>query len=340
MAHRRWSVHELAEAFHLAYAADFVVANDLVDDNDRSGSELAARVHADPVVVSRMLQLLALRTDLVVQGRHGFRRGPGLDRAGRAAINHYVGAYGPNAAALSKILASVDHGRGLANEDRYALAFHDVPGAGAALLPDLLRRLGLGTTLDLGCGTGQLLVEMAQGDPGFTGFGVDINPAMVRAAHERRDASNVAAHRVQFFVGDAGDPATAVPAEVLQGTKVVVAASLLNELFHPDTTPAVRCLQALRTALPGRALIVADYYGSLGHIGDPTPEQALHDWIQLISAQGVPPPDLPSWEAVYHQAGCALVYAFEDNKARAFVHVVRLAPADSEATGEHPPSQP
>ena len=37
-------------------------------------------------------------------------------------------------------------------------------------------------------------------------------------------------------------------------------------------------------------LVIADYYGVLGHTSDPPPRLALHDWIQLISAQGMPPP--------------------------------------------------
>jgi len=311
MRRKRWSASELAEAFHLAYAADFVVANDLIDDNDRSGDELAARANVDPLVVSRLLELLALRTDLVVQGPKGFRKGAGLGRAARALINQYVGAYGPNAAALPEILASVARGRDLVNRERYALAFRDVSGAGVALLPDLLRKLNLGTTLDLGCGTGQLLVEMARGDPRFRGFGLDINPAMVRAARQRLDTNDVADGGVRFFVGDASDPATGIPQEVLEETQVVVTASLLNEFFHPDASPAIRCLQALRTTMPGRVLVVADYYGSLGYVPDPSPQQALHDWVQLLSSQGVPPPDLSGWEYVYREAGCALVYAIE-----------------------------
>lgn len=321
----RWSAWELAEAFHLAHAADFVVDIDLLDETERSAEELAATAGVDPRLLRGLLELLACRTDLVARGPRGFRKGSGLGVVEEAMLHQYVGAYGANAAALAGILASPGSGREATDRGRHAVAFARVPGPGAALLPDLLTKLDLGSVLDLGCGTGELLTRLAGGDDGFRGWGVDSNPAMLALAEERLRASSAAEGQVRFFVGDVTDLAGAVPADVVAEVATVVAASLLNEFFDPDSATAVRWLRSVSRVLPGRVLVVADYYGALGHVPDPPPRRAIHDWIQLISSQGVPPPDLPGWEAVYVAAGCALLHAVEDTDAGVFIHFVRLA---------------
>ena len=52
----------------------------------------------------------------------------------------------------------------------------------------------------------------------------------------------------------------------------------------------------------------------------------LHDIVQVISAQGIPPPDLEKWVAIYHAANCQLVHAYEGESSGIewFIHVVQL----------------
>lgn len=58
-----------------------------------------------------LLELLAARAEAVVRGACGCRKGPGLGRLEEAMILQYVGAYGPNAAALPRVLADPEVGR-------------------------------------------------------------------------------------------------------------------------------------------------------------------------------------------------------------------------------------
>jgi SAM-dependent methyltransferase len=322
MPERRWSAEDLAEAFHLAHAANHLVDIDLLDEVERSVDELAAARGLDPAVLGGMLEFLAARTDLVSRGDTGFRVGPGLGPVERGTIDQYLGAYGPNVAALPDVLTGSVDGRSLTDRVRHARAFAGAPGAGAALLPDLLARLGLDHVLDLGCGSGELLAELSGRDPAFHGHGVDANPGMIDVALARA----LPADRVRFSVGDVTDPQTCVPDDVRTATEVLVASNLLNEFFGTSGA-AADWLRLLGKAFPGRVLVVVDYYGVLGHSADPVPHLALHDWIQLISAQGVPPPDLDGWQSVYRQAEAELLHAIQDVRASVFIHLVRLPPA-------------
>jgi SAM-dependent methyltransferase len=322
MPERRWSAADLAEAFHLAHAANYLVDAGLLDDQEHPVGKLAAARGLDPVVLGGMLEFLAARTDLVSRGETGFSAGPGLGPAARGVIDQYLGAYGPNVAALPDILSGAVNGRSLTDRGRHARAYASGAGAAAALLPGLLGKLGLDHVLDLGCGSGELLAKLAGRDPAFHGHGVDANPDMIDVALAR----DLPANRVRFTVGDVTDPQTCVPDDVRAAAEVLVASSLLNEFFGTSGA-AAGWLRLLGGAFPGRLLVVVDYYGVLGHSADPPPHLALHDWIQLISAQGVPPPNLDGWQSVYRQADCRLLHAIQDPKTSVFIHLVRLPSA-------------
>jgi SAM-dependent methyltransferase len=318
-----WTAWELSEALHLAHALDHVIATELLDDVERTSEVLATRHGEDPRLLACLLDLLAARTDAVVRTDAGYRKGPGWGPVEEALILQYVGAYGPNAAALPRILACPEVGRGLVDRARHALAYDRAPGAGVVLLPDLLRTLGRSAVLDVGCGTGALLVEMARAEPSFRGWGVDASNAMIEKARARA-RSVVPQASLSFRVCEPDLPAAAIGDAALGAVDTVVASSVLNEFFHPDDGPVVAWLAALGAALPGRLLVVADYYGVLGRVAHPPPGRALHDWMQLISGQGVPPSDRAGWESAYDRAGAHLVHAEEDLAAGVFIHLVQL----------------
>jgi hypothetical protein len=129
---------------------------------------------------------------------------------------------------------------------------------------------------------------------------------------------------VRILPGDALSIAAALPREIAAEVRTVTASQFVNELFGRGPARAIRWLRALRRALPGRTLLVADYYGRLGTGHDAPRELLLHDYAQLISGQGVPPPDVDGWNAVYTAAGCRLAHALHDSRTTLFIHVIVL----------------
>jgi hypothetical protein len=72
-------------------------------------------------------------------------------------------------------------------------------------------------------------------------------------------------------------------------------------------------------------LLIGDYYGQLGHRRPPRSHTlAMHDFAQVISGQGIPPPDLASWKQIYRAARCSLVHVIQDHEASFFVHLLKL----------------
>jgi Methyltransferase domain len=317
---------DLAEGFHLACALLALDRRGILPSLDRptTVAELARRHDVDRDVLQAALELLATRTDLIARSGSKFRRTSRYDGYACFAICQYVGAYGPNAAALDRILCKPPLGRRLVDRKSHAVAFRDIPSLSGVLIADLVMQLGFNDVLDLGCGTGLLLAELAGRVAEFRGWGLDSNPAMCAAARARLKAT-AGASQVTIFCGDGRRPQRVIPPLVTKRVRTLTAASLANELFARGSRAAEQWLVRLKKAFPGQVLLIGDYYGQLGQRRPPRSRMlALHDFVQIISGQGMPPPDLASWKKIYRAAQCSLVHVIEDDEASFFVHLVKL----------------
>ena len=79
---------------------------------------------------------------------------------------------------------------------------NDIKGQHArSLYPVMLKKLSelpYHTALDLGCGTGSILLPLAQ--EGFDVIGVDLSPEMLTEADHKAMEADVAAKRGQIFI--------------------------------------------------------------------------------------------------------------------------------------------
>ncbi len=96
-------------------------------------------------------------------------------------------------------------------------------------------------------------------------------------------------------------------------------------MFGAGSSGAVAWLAGLGKALPGRPMLIEDYYGRLaGKKGEAHGPTLLHDYVQLISGQGIPPAGLSEWRKIYAAAGCRLIHVTEDTSSTRFIHIVVL----------------
>jgi len=318
----RLSALDLAEALHLARAVatlhDLGVLTSLATPS--TAGEMAKKHRLDAVMLRGMLDYIAARTDLVRKRSDRFAVTRNYDKSARFLLDVYALAYGRNATQLAGLLRHPSRAHDAVDRRRLTRAFDTTGRPQARALPAIIRQLGFHHVLDLGCGTAALLIALANGDPAFAGWGVEIDPAMCRAARANLRAAGVA-DRVGLFEGDATRPCF-LPAEVRSEVQAVVASQLANALTAAAT---VAWLRRLRRLFAGRPLLIADYYGRLGtSTARLHRETWLHDYAQLISGQPVPPPDRDAWHQLYAAAGCRLVHVMEDPRTTLFVHVVVL----------------
>jgi SAM-dependent methyltransferase len=322
----RWRVFDLVEAFQLAHAV--AALHDLglfaVLQRPTTAAELAARYKLDAGLLRGLLEYVAARTELLRKTGARFVTTRDYTGEARFLLDLYAGAYGGNAAQLAKLLRDPARAPRAVDHTRHARAFDAVDAAPLGFLPELIRRLELNHVLDLGCGNGAVLLELAGHDADFVGWGLDLNPAMCRVARTRLRAARLD-RRVRILQGDCTRLRSALPAEVRAQVRAVTASNVANEMFAAGHARAVAWLRSMRKALPDRPLLLADYYGRLGQkTRRPARETLLHDYAQLISGQGVPPATAAEWRSIYARAGCQLVHVVEDKATTRFIHILRL----------------
>jgi SAM-dependent methyltransferase len=324
----RWTTADLVEAFHLAHAVwtlhDLNVLASL--QRPSTARALATKHRLDARLLQGVLEYVAERTDLVRKEKTRFVAAEDYSQRSRFLLDLYAGAYGTNAVQLGRLLAKPARAPGAVDRRRHARAFAHSGPAAVAWLTSFVEQLEWNHVLDLGCGPANLLVQLAQDDPQFEGWGLDANPAMCKAARARLRAASASA-RVKILQGDARHPRDAVPPAVRSAVRALVARQVANEMFGDGPSGAIDWLTELREAFPDRPLLIEDYYGHLGtkHSDEQHRPTLLHDYAQLISGQGIPPGGLPEWRKIYAAAGCRLAHVTEDTSSTRFIHVVVLS---------------
>jgi SAM-dependent methyltransferase len=322
----RLSLRDAVEGFHLAGVVRGLDQLGVLDAMECSATpaELAATTGVDADLLGVMLEFLAGRTNLVQRDEGSYRVTTEWSDYARACVRQYVGAYGRLATHVVGLLRDPSTGPRLIDQDEHARSYRRAPTA-SSLVADLILQLGLTSTLDLGCGSGSMLIELGRRDTDFVGWGVDSSEVMCDEAR-----AQIATHgldgRVTVVHADAFD-ATAVAALVPAQVRSITATSLLNELWgtRGGGPAVVAWLRTMAAAFPGRAVVIADYFGRLGHVPPPWPGfAAVHDFVQALSGQGIPPPDHGAWRRTYEEAGVALLHMVEDENASFFIHLLRL----------------
>jgi SAM-dependent methyltransferase len=321
----KWNAFDLVEAFQLSHAVatlhDLELFNAL--KKPATADELAAKYAIDAGLLRGTLEYVASRTDLVRKSGKRFVATGHYSGESRFLLDLYVGAYGRNAAQLDKLLLDSSLAPDFVDRACHARAFDSAGASTLGLLPQLIERLGFNHVLDLGCGNGALLLELARRDPNFVGWGIDLNHAMCKSAKARIRTARIG-KRVHVLEGDCRNLSAALPAKVSAAVGAVTASNVANEMFADGDSRVIAWLRGMRKTLGGRPLLIADYYGRLGHKERSSRETLLHDYAQLISGQGVPPSSASRWRSIYRRAGCRLAHMIEDRTTTRFIHILRL----------------
>jgi SAM-dependent methyltransferase len=323
----QWEVFDLVEAFQLCHA---VIALHELEvfaalKKPATADEVVAKYPLDAGLLRGVLEYVAARTDLLRKSGERFVATRRYWGHSQFLLDLYVGAYGGNATQLARLLRDPSGAPKAVDRIRYARAFGWDDGSTLGVLPELIRRLELNNVLDLGCGNAALLVDLASQDSRFVGWGIDLHRAMCRVARTRIRAARLG-KRVQVLEGDCSDLASVLPKKVSALVGAVTACNVANEMFTEGHARAIAWLRGIRKLLPGRPLLIADYYGRLGNKKGRqlSRKTLLHDYVQLISGQGVPPSSAAQWRSIYSRAKCRLVHIIEDKATTRLIHIVRL----------------
>lgn len=291
----------------------------------RSAELLAVEADIDFSLLTRVLEFLASSTDFIKQTRKGFYQ---LDNISYTELlfnlEKFVGAYGPAIGYLgesSKMSSAV-------NYQALAKAFIEAANFTTLFVPEMIRKSNVSYLLDLGCGTASLLIQLGKQESEFKGLGLDSDLYMCRYARKAIKTADLN-QRLKIRCADGGNLTESLTKREIKQVEGVYGRSFLNEFFGKGEVEVIEVLKQLHKLFAGRKAWFIDYFGQLGHGGSSGKKHKLtllQDLAQLVSGQGIPPPNTQVWRKIYKKAGCKLLKAneFENSDIRWFIHEVVL----------------
>jgi len=293
---------------------------------------VARNTRLDPKLVKLLLDFVSQKSSIIERKANGGYYIKDQDNYSRVFwhnLEKYVGAYGPCLEALKDGSASMKKVHAAVDRSILAMSYARCEFPSNPMLADILFQNRIHNLLDIGCGTASLLVTLGVRDKNFLGWGLDLNKEMCRLARNRIHQAGLA-KRIRIIHGDGRHASQFVPDPMVKRIAALSASSILNSfLGGKRNNRAISFLSSLKQRFPNRLLFVADYYGKLGSSSsraDHCPETMVHDLVQAISGQGIPPPSLRGWLQIYRGADCKLLHAVEgrNNGIDWFIHVVEL----------------
>lgn len=253
-------------------------------------------------VVAGVLRYLAIRGITEQDGdrwRVTDRGRPLLHELPTALLGYYADAYGPVLHAMSGQLTGERPYAAGPHRDSAALGRHCevlFRSFGTELVRRLAREHRAGAVLDLGCGTGGLVLDLCRDDPGRRAVGLDIAEDALAIGAERARAEGLA-DRVTFVAADAFRPDTWPRAAY--DCDFLVAVGALHEHFRDGEDSVVELLSRYAKLMSERehgVLLLAEPE----LLADPA--DADFFLVHVLTAQGMPRPR-DRWLPLFARAG-------------------------------------
>ncbi len=197
-------------------------------------------------------------------------------------------------------------GRLVASGSGYALL-------GSGTIPWILKivnQFGGKFVMDIGCGAGGFLIQMALRWPEGGGVGIDMNAEAVEVAKQNGAKCGVS-DRVSFFQAKLSAEPMTIDKSLLDRVDTLTAMYLIHEFAGRGGPGAISAaLNQLHKQFPGRKLLMLEGERAdakaLGANPPRTHAQLDYSFIHPLSRQG-PLRTVPEWEQIIKDSGCTLV---------------------------------
>lgn len=231
----------------------------------------------------------------------------------RGVLNIYLGGYGRILHQLGDILAK----RTMLNDPALGRSTkHAAAGTAFATctftIPDVFAAMDdkdAKVCLDLGCGSGDFLIQFVLGRPDARGIGIDISGEALEIARARADTLGVA-DQLEFHEAAVGSDPIDIAPETLDRVDIITAMYMLHEFGRDGRDAIVSVIRALHEQLPNRMLLALEVKGldPLAYVEESREHYGRLDYylIHALSGQGLPRPS-EDWHSIFTDAGCEIV---------------------------------
>lgn len=233
----------------------------------------------------------------------------------RGVMNVYLGGYSAILHRLSDVLTrKLDLNSPLLHRSTKHAAAGTAYSTCVFTIPDVFAAMSdnrAKVCLDLGCGTGDFLIQYVLRNPESYGVGVDLSGDALEQARRSAQAFGVS-DRLEFHEAAVGPHALAVPPSVLERVDMVTSMYMLHEFGRNGRNAIVDVIRSLKEQLPGRKLLAleveaCDPIGFAQQTPPPAHFGRLdYRLIHQLSGQGLPRGQ-EDWHAIFRDAGCEML---------------------------------
>ncbi|MDD4888768.1 MAG: class I SAM-dependent methyltransferase [Phycisphaerae bacterium] len=165
---------------------------------------------------------------------------------------------------------------------------------------DMARRHGCKRVLDLGCGDGAFLMELASQAPTISGVGIDLDAPVVQLANQQIAAAGLSA-RLNAVVGDMFD-VTAQSAASFGTVDCLTACDTFHEYLWNGDERVIGLLRALKSAFPKAVMVIGEFCKQSHESLRKRPTAFLeHHLFHQLTNQRIETAN--RWLEIFHRAG-------------------------------------
>ena len=189
-----------------------------------------------------------------------------------------------------------------------------------------LKRLGVRTVADLGCGSCDVLIAFCQLDPTLKGVGVDISPEALKEARQRVAAAGLA-DRIRLVEGDFTRPESFFTH--VQHVEAFHGMMAFHEFLRDGETAVIEMFRRMKEQFSGRYLLVGEFNRLSDEEFQAMPYPArIHPLfyqyiIHPLTWQGLPTTK-GRWLAMFEAAGLKTLTVKDDFSFRLVEYVLQF----------------
>ncbi len=325
-----------AMSFILSSFHDTGVFNFLKDLSPKSSKEISSKLKLNKEILESGLNFLVNADNSIVKDKNKMYKMTEIgkkrifsDQAMAMALGA-VGAYHVLFTNYTKTLKNeLTYGKDFVRDGRLVAKSSVLTGrSNYPWVAEKLAELKVDTVVDLGCGSGDIIIDFCKRQNSFKGVGLDIDPTAIEVAKENVVKSGLQ-DRIELITGDMLEPKTYSNKIISKGDKVAFNAIMaLHEFLIDGDIAVINVLKKMKEEFPGSYFILGEFNRCSDEEFSKIPiYERMHMLFYQEIIHGLTDQDLASlekWKKIFHDSNVELIEYKKDFPFRLVEYVLKF----------------
>lgn len=328
---RGYAMSFILSSFHDTGVFDF-----LKDLSPKSSKEISNKLKLNKEILESGLNFLVNADNSIVKDKNKMYKMTEIgkkrifsDQAMAMALGA-VGAYHVLFTNYTKTLKNeLTYGKDFVRDGRLVAKSSVLTGrSNYPWVAEKLAELKVDTVVDLGCGSGDIIIDFCKRQNSFKGVGLDIDPTAIDVAKENVVKSGLQ-DRIELITGDMLEPKTYSNKIISKGDKVAFNAIMaLHEFLIDGDIAVINVLKKMKEEFPGSYFILGEFNRCSDEEFSKIPiYERMHMLFYQEIIHGLTDQDLASlekWKKIFHDSNVELIEYKKDFPFRLVEYVLKF----------------